>query len=99
MWNAFTSDLIDFVQTIKSDTTTSISQVIGGEEDPDDEVDELTTKITDLRRSFFTFSEPIDPQQSKDYDRFKKKFSLPSVGTQVGELLDQVHFHILTILR
>ena len=94
MWNAFTNDLIDFVHTIKSDTTNSLSQVIGdGSNDGVDEVDEvddLTARTTDLRRSFFTFSEPIEPRLAKDYDRFKKKFSLPSAGSQVGELLDQV---------
>jgi hypothetical protein len=95
MWNAFTNDLIDFVHTIKSETTSSLSQVIGGGDGSSDgggsdEVDELAARITDLRRSFFTFSEPIEPQSAKDYDRFKKKFSLPSVGSHVAELLDQV---------
>ena len=60
MWSAIKSDLFDFVDTIKNDTTKTISKVIGEKSnDDDDEDSEVTIRqkaLLDLRRSYNTYS-------------------------------------------
>jgi uncharacterized protein (UPF0216 family) len=54
----YKSDLFDFVDTIKNDTTKTISKVIGEKvnEDDDTEVTIRQKALLDLRRSFNTYS-------------------------------------------
>jgi len=58
MWSAIKSDLFDFVDTIKNDTTKTISKVIGEKvnEDDDTEVTIRQKALLDLRRSYNTYS-------------------------------------------
>jgi len=91
MWNAFTSDLLDFVSTITEDTSKTINKVIG-EDDTYDEEDEQTIReklICDLRRSFMTYGTAMEEHHAKEFERYlKSKFSLSTYATEISEILD-----------
>lgn len=88
MWSAFTSDLLDFVNTIKDDTSKTLSQVIGDPNDEDDEVNIREKQLTDIRRSFLTYSSAVDEIHMKEYERYMKKFSLSNFATDIANILD-----------
>jgi len=57
MWGAIKSDLIDFISTIKDDTSKTLSNVLGeATEDNTTEEDTLKKAISDLSRSFGTYN-------------------------------------------
>lgn len=55
MWGAIKTDLIDFISTLKDDTAKGINQVLG-ETNEDCEISDEDKMITDVNRSFITFS-------------------------------------------
>ena len=57
MWGAIKSDLIDFISTIKDDTSKTLSNVLGETaEDDTTQEDTLKKAISDLSRSFGTYN-------------------------------------------
>lgn len=58
MWNAFKSDLLDFVNTISDDTSKTINKVLGDEnqDSEEKEQDENIKAIQDTTRSFNTYA-------------------------------------------
>jgi hypothetical protein len=96
MWSSFSqalkSDLLDFVSTIQSDTQKTLSKVIGelGEnEEVEDEDLLLEKKINDLKRSFLTYSSPIEEEYKHDFNKFMRKFSLSNNAGDIAAILDQ----------
>jgi hypothetical protein len=86
--SAIKSDLMDFVNTIQADTQTTIAKVIG-EDDIDDNEETIREKrILDIKRSFNTFSNPVDEERTKEFDKFYKTFSLSTYATDIADILD-----------
>jgi hypothetical protein len=86
MWGAITSDLTDFVQTIKSDT----SKVLNTEDGEGGSAsDERMRTMQDLRRSFDTFSIPIEEDYSTEFARFMKSFTIEAHAAEIKTLLDE----------
>jgi hypothetical protein len=57
MWGVLKSDLLDFISTIKDDTTKGINQVLGDADENETTSTSLEEKmITDVKRSFNTYN-------------------------------------------
>ena len=83
-WSGVRSDLTNFVQTIKTD-------VLGnGENKEGPSVTELKQKrLVDLRRSFDTFSSPIEQEFAREFNSYMKNFSLVSKKEEIQSVLDE----------
>jgi BSD domain len=90
MWSAslvsaIKSDLLDFVTTIQSDTQSTLAKVIG--EEIDEEAEEISfreRKLLDIKRSFNTYSIPVEEENQKEYDKFLKTFSLSTYAVEIA---------------
>ena len=87
--NAIKSDLMDFVNTIQADTQTTISKVIGENEDETDELSLREQRIIDLKRSFGTYGNPVEEDNQKEFDKFCKSFSLSTYQADIATILDE----------
>ena len=90
MFAAIRNDLLDFCATIKEDTTSTLNKVLGTEE-ADEAEEEKTLReklIADTRRSYHTYSQPVEEQYELQYETYFRKFSLGSHGAEIAELLD-----------
>lgn len=56
MWGAIKSDLIDFISTIKEDTSKTLSNVLGETSEDATEENVLKKAVSDLSRSFSTYN-------------------------------------------
>eukprot|EP01031_Cornospumella_fuschlensis_P029590 gene29590-35719_t len=88
MWSAIKSDLLDFVTTIQADTSKTLNKVLGEEDDEQEEESLQAKLIADLRRSYETYANPLRENRQKDFERFKKHFSLAGHAQEIGAVLD-----------
>lgn len=89
MWSAIKSDLFEFVNTVKSDTSKVVTKVLGDEANEKEEVSVLEKRMTDIRRSFITYSTPIEDHNKKFFDPWLRTFSLTSKAAEIAQVLDQ----------
>jgi hypothetical protein len=91
MWSALKSDLLDFVTTIQEDTSKTLSLVLGDEEvDVSAEEENLLKKwIADTKRSYETYANPLKERRAKEFERYKKKFTLTMHSNAIAEVLDE----------
>mmetsp|Transcript_54395 Transcript_54395/g.94960 ORF Transcript_54395/g.94960 Transcript_54395/m.94960 type:complete len:457 (-) Transcript_54395:202-1572(-) len=90
MWGAIKNDLLSFVTTIQEDTTSTLNRVLGDGDDEEEEDITLQEKlVADLRRSYETYETPIRENDLKDYEKFKKSFSMSSSAAEIARVLDE----------
>ena len=56
MWSAIKSDLLDFVNTIQTDTQKVVEKVMGEEDEEEEELTLRQKRLTDLKRSYDTYA-------------------------------------------
>lgn len=92
MWGAIKNDLFEFVNTVQTDTASSIAKVIQDDDDENSEEEEppsaVEKAIQELNQSFTTFSEGVTSAHEKDFKKFMKKFSLSSNGSDIARILE-----------
>lgn len=86
MWNALKSDLLDFVSTIKEDTTKALSSATGAEADEEETIVALRLKqLQDVKRSYDTFALAV---KDAGFTKFMRSFSLSTYAGEIAQLLD-----------
>lgn len=91
MWSAIKSDLFDFVNTIQNDTSKTLTKVLGEDEEEENENDQhlLDKLAADVRRSYETYAKPLKDHKAKEFEKYKKKFSLSSYAKEIAQVLDE----------
>jgi len=85
-WNTLKADLFDFVNTITEDTSKAL--IFDAEENDETNNNLREQMLVDCRRSYNTYSNPVDEIHHKEYDKYFKNFSLAMYGAEVAKLLD-----------
>jgi len=90
MWSAIKNDLFEFVNTVSVDTSKVVTKVLGEDEAGDkEEISAMDKRMMDIRRSFITYSTPIEDKSRKSFESWRRGFSLTTKATEIAQVLDQ----------
>jgi len=98
MWNLLTKDISEFVQTVKSDTTTTIKEVVQRIPTIEERLPNKTVEknqsiknqdgaLIALQTDLKTYTEAISEKEVADFHVFLKKFDISSKTSEISELL------------
>mmetsp|Transcript_6220 Transcript_6220/g.9381 ORF Transcript_6220/g.9381 Transcript_6220/m.9381 type:complete len:377 (-) Transcript_6220:260-1390(-) len=89
MWSAIKSDLLEFVTTVQTDTSSTISKVIkDNRKEESHELSESEKIVQNLRQDRETFSLDVDMKHYEQYRNFLKTFSLSANAADIARILE-----------
>jgi len=81
---------MDFVNTIKEDTTRVLNTASGAGLSEEEEAMTVREKnMSDLKRNFDTYRAPIEEVHAKEFEKYLRSFSLSSQAAEIASILDE----------